>query len=100
MALGDSWLHRVQIDVPKGPNGALGLAVALNGVVIVPWASTATWLILDDDDLTFEVGTEVDRGLTVRSYNIGRWPHTAYFRFSYTPMVRMNTGGPIALDLG
>lgn len=98
--IGDAWLLSVQVRVPSGPSGVLGLRLVLNGLVIIPWQGAGSnWLILDRTIIDFAVETEVHGHVEINSYNTGFWQHSSYWLFSYIPMSTFSKSGPIVLNL-
>lgn len=100
VALGDVWLESVRVIVPSGPAGCMGLRLSYNGLVYVPWQSGSDWLILDSADIPYPIGTEVDHGLTIQSYNTGSYQHSSYWQFTYIPMSIYTANTPIVFNLG
>lgn len=100
VVLGDIWLESVRLFIPAGPSGALGVALYYNNALLIPWPGGAPWLVLDNDRLPFEVLTEIDTKLDIRSYNLGYWPHSSYWVFSYVPMGNQDAQSPTFINLG
>lgn len=90
IAIGDSFLISGSIRIPSGHAGTTGIQVVFNGTVIIPWENSALWLVGDDDKIEFDVGTETDSQLVVKTYNLDVWTHIHYCRFTYTPMTLMS----------
>lgn len=89
-ALGDVWLDSVELRIPVGHRGLTGVYVANNNTAIVPYSSPPTYLIGDDERLTFDIGDEVATQLSIVTYNTDVFDHTFYFRFSGRPMSVQN----------
>lgn len=80
-------LKRVEIDIPSGQSGALGLRLTWYGTVIYPWSLTG-WLTPTHSGYAADWDDEIDgRGLAVQSYNTGRYPHTTWWRAEIWPTV-------------
>lgn len=86
VTLGDVKLTRVDVRIPPGPSGLVGISVVFNGVSLVPWAPNPIYLIGDDEHFGVPVNTEVTAHLQIFTYNLDIYPHTVYFRFLVTPM--------------
>jgi hypothetical protein len=101
VTLGDSILLRVDVKVPPGPGGCMGFQVQYANNVILPWGSLAQYLILDGDDIGFDVNTEIGGTMQIVGYNTGFWPHSIYLRFEYIPIVVASSGTiiPTIVDL-
>lgn len=78
--IGDIWLEKAEIQVPSGPTGLTGVYIANNGTAIVPFATPAQWLVLNDDLVDYPVGVEVSSGLSIVTYNTDTFAHTTYIR--------------------
>lgn len=76
--LGDVILLGVQLKIPPGHAGATGWKLTEAGNALVPWQDGGGWVIGDDDDLWFDVNSEVAGGLAIVTYNVGAYPHTHY----------------------
>jgi hypothetical protein len=86
VTLGDVMLHRIDVRIPPGHNGATGLQIQFNGVVVVPWESDDEWLVSNDESFSFPIETEVDTLLQLWGFNTGNYDHRFYCRFFYTPI--------------
>lgn len=84
---GDIQLHKVEVRIPPGWNGAAGFQILSNDSFIIPWGETSDWMVESDAELVFTWEDEVDTALYVNGYNLGAYDHTAYMRFFYTPIV-------------
>jgi len=84
--LGDVLLRRVSLRVPPGPSGLVGAYIDQAGTQIWPWGTEPAWFIGDNDLVDVPIGTEVDQGITIVTYNLDYNPHTLYFRFLATPI--------------
>lgn len=84
---GDILLHKIEVRIPPGWNGAAGLQVVSNSSFIVPWGETEQWLVMSDEKNEWPWDDEVDTAIYINGYNDGAYDHTAYLRFYYTPIV-------------
>lgn len=103
ISVGDLWVYSVEIEVPKGSAGLMGFALQYAGTQIIPWSTTASFVVADDYQHTFPIDAELGKGLKLVGYNQGAWAHTIYLRFLGVPIAaysRGRVGAPIApLDL-
>lgn len=86
LVLGDVRLDRIDCRIPPGPSGLVGVSIQQTGTQIWPWGVLGTWIVGDDESFQVPIGTEIDSGITVVSYNLDTFDHTIYFKFLYTPM--------------
>lgn len=71
----------IQLRVPPGPSGLVGVRVLASGVVVIPYQS-ADWIIADDETMTWTLEDQpVSGAWSVETYNQGTLPHTVYVRF-------------------
>jgi hypothetical protein len=87
----DANLEYIDIIIPDGPSGQLGVAVYWSGTQIVPWG-TDSWLITNDEKIHIPVDSYITvSGLAVYTYNQGIFGHTIYLRalvkYTTTPVV-------------
>lgn len=87
----DANLDYIDIVVPDGPSGQVGVAVYWSGTQIVPWG-TDSWLITNNEKIRVPLGTYITvDGLAVWTYNEGIFDHTIYLRalirYTTTPVV-------------
>lgn len=92
----------VRIRVPPGPAGQLGIALTSNRQWVIPEVPS-TWLVFDNETVEWELQDQIETGAwQLRSYNTGRWDHTAYLTFGLDPLpVRTGLPGstvPITLE--
>ena len=88
--LGDIWIDSVELRIPVGHRGLTGIYVANSGTQLLPYSQTPSFLIGDDERLTFDFGVEVATGLQIVTYNTDIFVHTHYLRISGRPMVTQN----------
>jgi hypothetical protein len=76
----DANLDYIEIIVPDGPSGQVGVAVYWSGTQIVPWG-TDSWLITNNEKIHIPVTSYITvSGLEVWTYNVGIYEHTIYLR--------------------
>lgn len=92
VAFTDIILDGVEIYVPPGPGGQVGIQLQMSGGVLLPFGAApagsasyvfaaADWIIPDDDRLWYDLGIEADKLVSIVSYNTGTFPHTIQWRF-------------------
>jgi hypothetical protein len=86
LALGDVLLRRIDLRIPPGPSGLVGVYIEQAGTQIWPWGTLPTWITGDNDEFSVPIGTEIDNGVSIVTYNLDYNPHTLYFRFLVTPV--------------
>lgn len=75
----------IDIRVPHGPLGTLGIALAMGGQQVIPFTS-GTYLILDNDRIEWSLEDLPTSGAwQLVAYNTGQWDHTVYLRFHVSP---------------
>ena len=84
--MGDVWCYSVEIEVPRGPSLMMGFALTYANTQIIPWSTSASYLIVDDYQHSFPIDAELGKGLALVGYNAGAWPHTVYMRFLAVPV--------------
>lgn len=71
----------IQVRIPPGPAGLVGVRILASSVVVIPYQS-ADWIIGDDESLTWTLDDQpVSGAWSVETYNSGSLPHTVYVRF-------------------
>lgn len=102
----DIMMEGVEIYVPPGPGGQVGIQLQLSGGVLLPFGANpaggasyvfnaADWLIVDDVRLWYDLGIEVDQTFAIVEYNTGTFPHTVQFRFKTTQLVVPTPAAPV-----
>jgi hypothetical protein len=92
LATVELWSWNVRI--PPGHSGFTGIALVDSNSFIIPYSQASpSWLIGDDDDLTFPYGKETGANVVVATYNTGTFNHSWQLRFVYTPMSDLVTSG-------
>lgn len=80
-------LKQIEVDIPAGGAGTIGLRVVYFGTVIFPWSLTG-WLVPVRASYLVEWDDEImATGLVVQAYNLGAFPHTTYWRAEVWPDV-------------
>lgn len=85
MQLKASVVSWVEIQVPPGPRGALGIYIASSNVQVVPSNTMAgpNWLTLDNLTLRFDMEGQTTSGdWQAYAYNIGAYSHQYWVRFA------------------
>ena len=87
-------LHRVEVRIPAGHQGYTGIALLDSGHCIVPFdAEALSWLVGDNDRLSFDYGREVGSNVVLATYNTGTYVHAWQVRLIYTPMSAHGVSG-------
>lgn len=60
---------------------ATGFALLMAGQAIIPFDSPIRYISGDDKTFRFNLGIEIDTGLTMQGYNTDVFPHTFYLTF-------------------
>jgi hypothetical protein len=82
------------VRIPPGHSGFTGIALVDSNSFVIPYSQgSASWLIGDDDDLTFPYGKQLGANVVVATYNTGTFNHAWQLRFVYTPMTDLDEGG-------
>ena len=87
----DANLDFIDIIIPDGPSGQLGVAVYWSGTQILPWGSNS-WIITNNEKIHTPIDSYITiGGLSVYTYNLGIFDHTIYLRalikYTTTPVV-------------
>lgn len=71
------------VFIPDGHEVQTGIQVVVAGDVIVPFqgATNDQWIVGNDSTLTLPTAFPIGNGLTVRTFNTGKFDHTHYVRF-------------------
>lgn len=92
--LATTYLWEWEVRIPPGHSGFTGIALIDSNQFIIPYAQPGpSWLIGDDDLLTFPYGKQLGGLVAVATYNTGTFTHGWQLRFVYTPMSEMTGGG-------
>lgn len=91
--LDQSFLWEFNVRIPPGHAGYTGIALVDSGSWVVPYSQgSASWLIGDDDDLTFEIEQQTGSSVGLAYYNTSTdFSHGWQVRITYTPMSVMQT---------
>lgn len=72
--------ERVEIRVPPGPSGLVGIQLAHSGQVVIPH-DPSEWLTTDDEAVIWPLDAYPYNPVwTVRTYNLDVYPHTIQVR--------------------
>lgn len=95
LELGWCVLNSIDLRIPPGPSGLVGVSIMQTGTQIWPWGDLGSWIVGDDEQYSVPINTEIDQGITVSSYNLDVYDHTFYFKFFFTPIsVGATAGAP------
>lgn len=92
-------LEWVEIRMPPGPRGQVGVAITSSRVQLLPYTTgiTRNWLRLNDEDLHWDFYDMPDTGdYGVIAYNIGNYPHTFQVRYGVSLSPVASTPNPAA----
>lgn len=79
-------VDRIEVKIPHGGNGNVGWAITMGGEFVIPYIPN-TWIIGDDDDLTWDLDDLPSSGAwQFTAYNLGIWSHAIYLRFLVEPV--------------
>lgn len=71
----------VEIRVPPGPRGLVGLALGAAGVPVIPRLA-GQWIVTDDEVIRWPLEGQITSGAwQLRAYNTGSFAHTLHVRF-------------------
>ncbi len=74
-------VQHVDILVPPGPRGNVGIALGAAGTITWP-ANAGSWIVTDDETLHWDVEGAIDSGAwQFFAYNLGKYEHTIFIRF-------------------
>ncbi|WP_343576731.1 hypothetical protein [Mycobacterium sp.] len=93
--LGSVWLRAVNIRIPPGHAGMTGIALLDGDQFIVPRGGAPTWIVGDDDDLTFAYDKQVGVNTSLATYNQGTFTHGWQVRLEYTPLSTLGAGAAV-----
>lgn len=81
LAMDDGVTRRIEIIVPPGPSGLVGIRILHSGTIVIPYSGN-TWLVTDDEKVGWDFdGLPTNSKWTVRMYNLDIYAHTIYFRW-------------------
>lgn len=83
--LGPANLDLLELQVPPGPAGTMGVAVHLNAESLVPWGPVGQWLVVDDYTRDFDIDQWVQHTLKVMAYNEDVNDHVFWWRAKLNP---------------
>ena len=71
----------IDIRVPPGPAGTMGLAIGSSGNPVIP-IEPGTWIVADDEYIRWPIHDFWDSGSwELFGYNLGQFDHTVYLTF-------------------
>lgn len=74
-------VHRVEVQVPPGPNGLMGFSIGSTGESIIPIVQ-GTFIVASERVLSWDVADQIESGSwQAIMYNNGVFPHTIYITF-------------------
>lgn len=94
---GQVTLRHVGATIPPGNLGLAGWGIEVASQRILPYGGPADYMIIDNDTIDFPTDFDVDRFITVASYNTGLFDHTFYFRFTIYDVSGIGPPGPVPL---
>lgn len=78
----------VRIRFPAGPNGLVGVALAISGMTVAPYGQ-GNWLIGNDEVIPWEFLDQPNSGAwQLMGYNTGSYDHTIYLVFALSPILQ------------
>ena len=85
-------IDQIDLEVPPGPNGAMGFYLAVGGVSWIPW-ETDEFFVWDDRAREYPLQRQPDTNdWSVVGYNLGQFDHSVIVRF------HLNTAGQISIS--
>lgn len=95
--LDQSFLWEFNVRIPPGHAGYTGIALIDSGSWVVPYSQASmSWLIGDDDNLTFEIEQQTGSSVALGYYNTSTdFSHSWQVRITYTPMSVMQTSSDV-----
>lgn len=89
-------LHRLEVRIPPGHQGTTGLALLDSGAFVIPYSdATPSWLVGDDDELSYTYERELGSNVKLATYNTGTFVHAWQVRLIYTPMSAVGLEVPV-----
>jgi len=79
-------LHSVRVRMPPGPLGNLGFAFHNADAQIIPYSTTPSYVIGDDEVWEFVYAATVGVMLALWTYNTGSYDHELLYEIDYTPI--------------
>lgn len=84
MAMPVRTVELIEVRVPPGPRGEMGLGIGASGTIVLPQGGT-TYFVMDDQFRSFALENAITSGAWVAfGYNTGRFDHTVYITFHVT----------------
>lgn len=79
-------VSQINIRVPPGPRGEVGVGIGNSGVITVPYGNSQ-YIVTDDEDLQFPLDQAIESGSwTFFGYNTGQYNHTISVLFYLDPI--------------
>lgn len=93
-------VESIQVTVPTGHAGLTGLGIDYDGVRILPWGDSSSFLVADGVDLAFDVDFEVGHPLVARAFNTDEvFDHSFYLRVRVRDIGQRTASGSVPLIL-
>src|ERR1700736_123849 len=71
----------IEIIIPPGPRGLVGLAIANGDNPVIPYEPNS-WLVSDNEQIRWPLEGHITSGAwQLLAYNLGQYPHTVEVRF-------------------
>lgn len=77
-------LQTITVLWPPGHNALTGFRFTLDGVQIVPWNQSGTFIFDSNERRDFDVGMLLDHPVVIHSHNSDKIAHTNFVTFIYT----------------
>jgi len=82
--LGLTILESVQVLWPPGQNALIGVALALDGVWVLPWNQTGQFIFDSNERRDFSIGLLLDHPVVVHTHNATKAAHQTFLTFVTT----------------
>lgn len=92
-------LVSLELEVPPGPRGFLGVSITANGVSYIPWGNSPQYLVVDDYTKEFDMHFEWNYPLQVVTYNLDVFDHTIWLRAKLLVDPGTDVGAPVAAPM-
>ncbi len=92
-------VDQVEVQVPPGPRGEVGWALASGGIQMYP-IDTGQFVVTDNETVKWPLEQAITSGAwQLLGYNTGQFNHTLYVRFLCRPTSSTDPGaGPAPID--
>lgn len=82
------FLDRIEIRIPPGPSGLVGVRIVHSGRVVIPYGRN-DFLITDDEIVSWSLESyPTGEAWAIEGFNEGVYPHTIQFRLLYNELGR------------